>query len=77
MRVIAGHTKGLLIGTLSREDSAVWAGPKTPDGRDLDEVRKRNRQEMRRKLRARSCAEGHIMASERHGGCMLDIIEID
>lgn len=65
----------LLLGTLSRSDSSVWAGSRTPDGRDLDEVRRRNREAMRYAMQRRGAEQGTIVASARQGGCTLEVLE--
>lgn len=76
MRIVKGQNN-TLIGTLSREDSRIWAGSQTPDGRDLDEVRDRNRKQMAAAMARRGSEIGMLFASARHGGCTLDVIEVE
>ena len=59
--------------TLTLAESVIWAGPQTPDGRDLDEVRRRVRAE----VQAAANETQHtyeIYACKRHGGCIVDIV---
>ena len=74
---ITRNTTGNLVGILSREDSRVWAGRATPDGRVLHEVRARNRDAMGLALLRRKAAIGQIFASTRQGGALLDEVFLD
>lgn len=67
----------LLCGVLSRADSTVWAGFRTTDGRDLDEVRRRNIQQMREAMERTGAEQGTIVASTRQGGCTLAVLELE
>ena len=74
MKIRIDKDHKIIVGTLSREDSRVWAGKELPDARDLYEVRGRNRQKLEAAMRRHGSLEGYIYASERHGGCLLDVI---
>jgi hypothetical protein len=65
----------MLLGVLSRADSIVLAGAKIPDGRDVAEAGRRNREQMRDAMRRRGAVRGEIVASERQGGCCMDVFE--
>lgn len=60
--------------TLSLADSIIIAGSETPDGRDLDDARRRVRAEVQpvadelgKPIEVYSCRS--------HGGCIVDVVE--
>ena len=75
MRITHNKKSNSLTCTLSREDSAVWAGSKTLDGRDLDNVRRRNRNAVKDAMDRTGAVFAEVYASKRHGGCGVDVID--
>jgi len=62
--------------TLTRAESVIWAGPQTPDGRELDEVRRSVRREVQEAANDSGCVH-EIYACQRHGGHIVDIVYPD
>lgn len=70
--VVAGK-HGLSV-TLDVERSRVWAGGETPDGRELDAVRREVRREVSELLERMGKSRAEVYAHAEHGGSTLDVI---